>query len=362
MTAVNDFTSDITLSVTNPPTGVMTEFYDPNAPVQGPGSSPITVSLYSVSTDTVTLTVCVDPSTPVGSYALTVQGVSGGLTHTQTLGLTVTGAPPTGGTPTHGSALTVPGGIGRKIETTSSIFSGLSASITLPNSANLVQCNNSDDSAYVYSGGAVTGSAMDAGLQLGHTGNASWKSYIADSGGGSYVDKTGALLNPPPAPILVSGSATIRFEAPGYQRQAGEPALGAPIVVNGVVQSGYIILSINGQEFYWEDPRWGTNSANVKRCSTLAQNVPTINKVEVGNGAGGGFNVNGSTVLNGAWNNVLLFDQADPAGRSFFGFDYTYPGAPYVGWSSSGFHKYDNENGIDLSTVPLPASDTPNPQ
>ncbi|WP_024301098.1 S8 family serine peptidase [Pseudogulbenkiania sp. MAI-1] len=73
VTALNGFNGAVTLSATGLPSGATFSF-SPN-PVTGSGSS--------------TLTVRTSKTTPRGSYTLTVSGVSGSLSHSHSLGLTV---------------------------------------------------------------------------------------------------------------------------------------------------------------------------------------------------------------------------------------------------------------------------------
>jgi len=71
ITSLNGFNSPVTLSLSGNPTGVTASF-----------------SANPTST-TSTLTMTVDPSTPTGTYPLTITGVSGSLIHTATLTLVV---------------------------------------------------------------------------------------------------------------------------------------------------------------------------------------------------------------------------------------------------------------------------------
>ena len=74
------FTGSVSLSATGLPAGVSASF------------SPATVGTSGLST----LSVATSGSTPAGTYALTISGVSGGLNHTATLNLTVNSAPVVG--------------------------------------------------------------------------------------------------------------------------------------------------------------------------------------------------------------------------------------------------------------------------
>lgn len=79
VTSLNGFTGAVTLSLSGGPTGV-TGSFSPNP-----------------TSTTSTLTITVGSSTPTGSYLLTVTGVSGSLTHTTTITLTVSAPPPPSG-------------------------------------------------------------------------------------------------------------------------------------------------------------------------------------------------------------------------------------------------------------------------
>jgi subtilisin family serine protease len=79
VTSLNGFSGAVTLSLSGNPAGV-TGTFSPNP-----------------TSTTSTLTITVGSSTPTGSYPLTVTGVSGSLTHTTTITLTVSAPPPPSG-------------------------------------------------------------------------------------------------------------------------------------------------------------------------------------------------------------------------------------------------------------------------
>ena len=76
--AANGFADDVTLSASGAPSGLLVKLA--NATVHGVGSSDVSIAA--------------DASAAAGSYTLTFTGVSGGLSHSVTFGVTVTAAPP----------------------------------------------------------------------------------------------------------------------------------------------------------------------------------------------------------------------------------------------------------------------------
>ena len=76
---VNGFTSMVTLSVTGLPSGATGSF----------SVNPAPPSTTVPATSTSTLTVATSVTTPLGTYTLTIKGVSGALSHTSTVTLVV---------------------------------------------------------------------------------------------------------------------------------------------------------------------------------------------------------------------------------------------------------------------------------
>jgi hypothetical protein len=78
LTAVNNFAGAVSLSVSNLPNKVTASF-SPNPVTPGAGG-----------TTTATLTVATQRTGPTGTFTLAIRGVSGALTHSSNVTLTVT--------------------------------------------------------------------------------------------------------------------------------------------------------------------------------------------------------------------------------------------------------------------------------
>jgi hypothetical protein len=206
------------------------------------------------------------------------------------------------------------------------------------------------DAADIYLGTISEGSKYtfdcDLGLTVGHSG----KGWALIPNG--KITKTDG-----PEGQTYSGTVHMALELPGFKRQANETIpKGASCNVNGVVQSGYLILQVNKDVYIFRAPEVD-GALPVKRCNTIAQTLPPSMKAQ------GGFFQTGSFVLGAAWANLTVYNVSHPNGMPMSKDatkttpavgckQVTYPGPPYVTYHVDS--SFSDEDSINLSTVPLP--------
>ncbi len=116
-TALNGFNNAITLSATGQPAGVTVTFSVNPIPAPGNGSS--------------IMTMAVGASVTPGTYPITVTGTGGGITHTTTVNLTVTGVTPDFTISASPSAVTVARGSAGNSTISTTALNGFNSAISL---------------------------------------------------------------------------------------------------------------------------------------------------------------------------------------------------------------------------------------
>ena len=116
-TALNGFNNAITMSASGQPSGVTVTFGTNPIPAPGSGSS--------------LMTMAVGASVTPGTYSITVSGVGGGITHTTTVSLTVTGVAADFSISASPSSLTVARGSSGTSTISTTALNGFNAAISL---------------------------------------------------------------------------------------------------------------------------------------------------------------------------------------------------------------------------------------
>lgn len=258
-----------------------------------------------------------------------------------------------------------PSGIFRKVEANYG-SRGLSAWIGLPStedsSVGEDQFSETKDQGYIYTGGGAAGWEVDAGLQLGHTGNEGWKPYIIAKKGedatfygkpkrpmasGEYwITTTWPILMGFRIPGLAgtpSGTVALSFESPSGEETIvhyyRDPTTHQP--VREVIPDCLFVCTV---------PGWKSNtSVRIKRVNSIAQdknylaNHPTYGTP--------GYAPIGSYVLNASWGDVWDLVTLLPGGEWTSGRTYRqggFPGYPYVRYLTQ--VEYSWETMITLDT------------
>jgi len=388
LTSFNGFSGAVNLTSAPPnASGLAVYFFDTNAAylpdnaATSPGPTSWTAYLKPGSTDTVTMTICACPGvpnadkngnpSPSGTSAYTIPVTASGsngvssIADQANIGVWVLPAPAKKPGPPALDA-DFPGGIGRRVSTTGA-FLGISGDATLPSctpstaatsGVSIDMCQGAKpgksdplaDAADIYLGTISEGSKYtfdcDLGLTVGHSG----KGWALIPNG--KITKTDG-----PEGQTYSGTVHMALELPGFKRQANETIpKGASCNVNGVVQSGYLILQVNKDVYIFRAPEVD-GALPVKRCNTIAQTLPPSMKAQ------GGFFQTGSFVLGAAWANLTVYNVSHPNGMPMSKDatkttpavgckQVTYPGPPYVTYHVDS--SFSDEDSINLSTVPLP--------
>jgi len=330
------------------------------------------------------------PPPAQGVYTLNASGTSNTApTSTGSTVLNVQGTVTTGGN-VNQQANNFPGGLGRRIDTpVGTHFLAVDAMVTLPQLVDLVLCKGASatgtgDTADVYMG-STGSSSLDFGLYISHTGNP-WR-IVLNPGKSAYafVDTNNTPLSSIPD-SWTGGTLKMTLEYPGYPRELNqEPPLGQNKQMEdyaagdtkqqfGTIKAGYVILRINGTDYVAHFPQnapgrtsapfQSTSGYDLKRCNTIAQDVNIPGKYPAGDGPGGLFWLTGSAVLGAAWTNVRVYSAHDQQWYPMQNIkgkgskvgvtveDTSTPGSPYV--KSTVKSAYDDEESINMSTLPLP--------